>query len=167
MSDNISKDLTIDPERLDAEWIVLPSVYYQYREEADILDIRARKKKLQLDFEMAKLDGEVRLEPVARLGVEKPTEAQIRCYIESHETIYNIRCEMLEIEKKKKMVASICSGLEMKRDALKNLVQLINSEYYSIRRTNGELTKDLGDINATAKRIVRRDVKSRLNQKGE
>ena len=167
MSDNISKDLTIDPERLDSEWIALPSLYYQYREECDFLDIRARKKKIQLEFEMSKLDGQIRLDPIAHLGVEKPTEAQIRCFIESNEKVYGIRCEMLEIEKKRKLVASVCAGLEMKRDALKNLVQLTNSEYYSIRRTNGELLKEIMNESNATKRTVRREIKSRLNQKGE
>ena len=104
MSNELEKDLTINIENLIEEWIQLPSIYFAYREEADYLDISMRKQKMKLDFAIAELDGKVRKEPAIYLGVEKPTENQIKCYIESHEDVFSIREKMLETEKKRKLL---------------------------------------------------------------
>ena len=41
----LEKDLTIDPAKLDVEWINLPSLYFAYREEADYLMFECEKRK--------------------------------------------------------------------------------------------------------------------------
>lgn len=163
----LEKDLTIDFSRLDVEWINLPSLYFKYREETDYLETRMRKKKLKLEFETSQLDGKIRLDPKNYIGVEKPTETQIRCFIESDENIYSIKSEMLELEKKKKLLASACSALEMKRDALKNLVQLLNGEYFTTKAIGPSVpVAENGscDMNIE-RRNIRREIKERMNSK--
>ena len=122
---------------------------------------------MKLDFEMAKLDSVVRLDPKEYLGVEKPTEAQIRCYIEANDLIYQIKEEVIEIDKKKKLLASACSALEMKRDALKNLVQLMNGEYFTTKRSDGLVNSAIADDRKETKRNVRREIRERMNNQTE
>lgn len=167
MSLELEKDLSIDPNRLDAEWIKLPGLYFKYREEADYLDSLARKKKMQIEYEGSQLDASVRLDPRQYLGVEKPTEAQVRCFIEGNENIFKLKEEMFEIEKKKKLVISACSSLEMKRDALKNLVQLLNGEYFSTKRIDGVMTPFVDNEKQTVQRNIRREIRGRMNKKKE
>lgn len=159
----LEKDLTIDFSQLDIEWINLPSLYFKYREETDYLEVQARKKKLKLDFEISRLDGQIRLDPKNYIGVEKPTETQIKCFIDSDENIFSIKCEMLEIEKKKKLLSSACQALEMKRDALKNLVQLLNGEYFTTKRINVP-SDEKGVVGLDIeRRNIRREIKQRMN----
>lgn len=161
---SLDKDLTIDIERLDSEWISLPSTYYLYREEADYLDIKLRKLKIKLDFSVAELDGKVRLDPKQYFGVDKTTETQIRSYIESNENILAIKEEMLEVEKKKKLLSSACEALEMKRDALKNLVVLMNGEYFSTKSVKIDFNDVVAKNNEESKRNIRREMRDRLNK---
>lgn len=160
---SLEKDLTIDFSRLDVEWINLPSLYFKYREETDHIEIRMRKKKMMLDFEMSQLDGRVRLDPKNYIGVEKPTETQIKCFIESDEKIFTIRTEILELEKKRKLLASACQSLEMKRDALKNLVQLLNGEYFSTKRISVQAEGEVPFASDIERRNIRREIKERMN----
>ena len=159
----LEKDLTIDFSQLDVEWINLPSIYFKYREETDYIEIKMRKKKMKLDFEMSSLDGRIRLDPKNYIGVEKPTETQIRCFIESDDKVYAIREEMLELEKRKKLLSSACQALEMKRDALKNLVQLLNGEYFTTKRIGVSVDNELSINMNTERRNIRREIKQRMN----
>ena len=163
MSNELEKDLTINIENLIEEWIQLPSIYFAYREEADYLDISMRKQKMKLDFAIAELDGKVRKEPAIYLGVEKPTENQIKCYIESHEDVFSIREKMLETEKKRKLLVSACNALEMKKDALKNLTNLQNSEYFSLSSVKTDFTDIVQNGQEKVSRNIRREILGRLN----
>lgn len=160
---SLEKDLTIDIQRMDTEWITLPSLYFKYREEGDYLDIRLRKLKIKLDFETAKLDGLVRADPMSYVGVEKPTEAQIRCYIGSSDEVFEIQTKILELEKKRKLLASAVAGLEMKRDSLKYLTQLINGEYFTTRCTDGKVLASIASDSEKTKRNIRREIRKRMN----
>lgn len=160
---SLEKDLTIDIQRMDSEWITLPSLYFKYREEGDYLDIRLRKLKIELDFETAKLDGTVRSDPMTYVGVEKPTEAQIRCYIASSDKIFELQGKILELEKKRKLLASACAGLEMKRDSLKYLTQLINGEYFTTRCSDKSMLAHIASNGEKTKRNIRREIRKRMN----
>lgn len=160
---SLEKDLTIDISRMDSEWITLPSLYFKYREEGDYLDIRLRKLKIELDFETAKLDGLVRGDPLTYVGVEKPTEAQIRCYIGSSDKVFEIQEKILIVEKKRKLLASAVAGLEMKRDSLKYLTQLINGEYFTTRCSDGNVLAHIASNSETTKRNIRREIRKRMN----
>lgn len=163
----LEKDLTIDPSRLDIEWIGLPSIYFKYREEEDDTEMRMRKLKLKIDFEVSKLDGQIRLDPSSFTKSEKPTESQIKCCIESNESIFELRMKMLDLEKRKKLLSSASSALEMKRDALKNLVTLLTGEYFSTK-TYSKKDGETIEGNFNSKRNVRREIRERMNpKKGE
>lgn len=163
----LEKDLSIDTQRLDAEWTKLPLLYFRYREEMDYVDTLIKKEKLRLDCEIAKADAEARLTPKVILLVEKPTETQIKNYVESKPGIVEIKEKIIDLTKRQKLFASAVSGLEMKRDALKNLVQIMNSEYFTTRN-NEEVQQAVNPELEISKRNLRREVKMRLNkEKGE
>lgn len=160
----LTTDLTININCLDAEWLTLPSLYFKYREESDYLDIRLRKAKMKLDFESAKLDSQIRSDPKNYFNIEKPTETQIRCFIQSSDMAFEIENEIIELERKKKVLASAIASLEMKRDALKNLTQLLNGEYFTTRRVDKDVLQHMEKNQDIEKRNIRREMRVRMNK---
>ena len=153
----LEKDLTINPDKLDVEWMLLPSLYFKDREEADYVDTLLAKKKMELDVAMAELDQKIRATPKSILGVDKPTENGIKAYVDSDVGINRIKSEYIDLTKRRKLLASAITALEMKRDSLKNLVLLYNGEYFSSRPVSG-----IGDVSAGDKRNIRREIKARI-----
>lgn len=153
----LERDLTVNPDKLDVEWMLLPSLYFKYREEADYVDTLLSKKKMELDIAIAELDRKIRATPKSILGIDKPTENSIRSCIDCDIEINGIKTEYIDLTKRRKLLASAISALEMKRDSLKNLVSLYNGEYFSSKPVNG-----IGDINAGDRRNIRREIKARI-----
>lgn len=152
----LEKDLSIDIDRLGSEWLLLPSMYFKYREEADYVDTLIAKKKVELDVAIAELDQKVRATPKSYLGTEKPTEGCIKSFVDCDVEINGIKSEYIDLNKRRKLLSSAIAALEIKRDSLKNLVTLYNSEYFSSRPMDGQ------SDNAGDRRNIRREIKARI-----
>ena len=162
----LEKDLTIDVQRLDSEWIKLPSLYFAYREEADKLDAMLRKAKVDLEIETSKADTEYRQHPRQYFGCDKATEAQVKNAVEADSHVVEVKLRIVDLTKRRAIVLSAVAALEMKRDSLKNLVALQNSEYFVSKPILPEDDSGNGGFEAQ-RRNIRREIRDRLKSPEE
>lgn len=115
---NYDKDLEIDRDSLDEEWIKQPSLYAKYAEEY-------RKAKAKFDDVKSRLTLEIKLDHKKFLDVDKITDKII-------ESILLRQPEFVEAKKNKKIFehAEEAFGRHRKK-ALEGLVQLYIGEYFS------------------------------------
>lgn len=134
---NYDKDLEIDGDSLDEEWIKQPRLYMKYaRASAEIAAERDHAKEV-LDVVQAELDIDIRRNPqkynlpTDKNGIPKVTEGAIKsCILLSKE--YKLVFD--EYTKTKLEADIILAGLramEHRKKALEGLVQLYIGEYFS------------------------------------
>lgn len=135
-----NKDLEIDKDSLDEEWIKQPHIYMQYAKAAAETAMERDIAKEALDVTRAEVDMDIRQNPEKynapedKHGVAKVTEAFVSsCIILSNE---HKSC-LKEYNKKKLEADLIAAGLramEHRKKALEGLVQLYIGEYFSTPR---------------------------------
>lgn len=173
----MNNDLRINVDELDKEWMMLPQIYGEYSERAELVDIELRKAKMRYDMRRADISKHIRensKEYAAEYGVSSLTEGFISTLIDSDQEVKDIALEIISLERDKRMYAVAVKGLEMKRDALKNLTNLFQAEYFSIPGVTRRVEEYRAEQDKFEGRDIRREVKKRLrlrrennNQQGE
>ena len=161
---SVQDDLAIDPFRLDEQWAELPTLFHAYSERSDEADSLVRSCKLRIERITAELDSDIRLNFKDYGFTAKPTENAIKANIASNKEVLKANEEMLKHEKEKKLCQSVARALEIKKDAMKNLVQLYTSEYYSAPASSEDGKKFLERQASAAKQDVRKGVKESLKR---
>lgn len=155
----LEQDLNVDLTRLDAEWVKLPQLYFKYREEADYVESSIQRKKLDLEQKAATVDKDVRQNPELYLGEKKYTEAMVKAFVDSAPDVVAVKEELLNLGKKKRLLASAIAALEIKKDSLKNLTTLYASEYFVSSPGDGS-----GTLPDVSKKNIRREIKNRMKE---
>jgi len=165
---NVKEDIRLDLNNLDTEWADLPDQFHKYSEEGDLLDSEIKIKKLQLEILEANLDLKIRANPKT-FQIDKLTETIVKSTIRADLKWQEESLEILELEKQRKLMASACRALEMKRDALKNIQSLYLSEFYVAPSDPEKKQERELRVEEMAKRNVRTEMKKfyRRKQKTE
>jgi len=164
---SLEKDISINLEQLDVEWALLPSLFHDYADEASILSLEIKKNKLLVSKKRGELDKAVRLDPQTYFGKASVTENQIASYLDQDEEIYNLRLAGLELERRNSLCEDTGKTIELKRDALKHITGLLNSEYWATMQTNLKDRAALAMAAYNSKQDVRRKIKLRLRHETE
>lgn len=166
----MNNDLRINVDELDKEWMMLPQIYGEYCEKAEMVDIELRKAKMRYDMRRADISKHIRensKEYAAEYGVSSLTEGFISTLVDSDQEIKQIQLEIISLERNKRLFATAVKGLEMKRDALKNLTTLFQAEYYSIPNVARRIEEYKIEQEKFEGRDIRKEVKKRLRQSRE
>lgn len=122
--------LTIDPLRLEDEWVRHPQMVLNVGLRIADLQHEADEAKYQLDAVTADLDKEIRDEP-ASYGISKLTETIVYNTIVAQPEYKAAVKKKLDAEHDLQKEKAISNALEHKKRALSMLVELWLREYYS------------------------------------
>lgn len=164
-----AEDFKIEVDKLDQEWMMLPRIYSEYCEQVELMDTRLRKLKARFDIRKAEISREIRQsskEYCKEYHVTSITESFISTLLDCDEELQKMQFRILDCERDKRLLASAVKSLEMKRDGLKDLIRLYQSEYFSIIGQNStrkmEVYKRIQE--SFENRNVRREMKKKLRE---
>jgi hypothetical protein len=158
---NWIKYITIDPNRLDDNWIEQPKKYLEVASKCANLRASVDACKLQLDELQAKLDYFIRKSP-AKYGLEKVTEGGVLTAIKRHKKYLEV-CQLLLIKKKQLgFYEGVLSALDHRKKALENMVFLHGQSYFSKPRESS-VTEDW--TKKKARQITRKGINNNASEK--
>lgn len=128
MSD-YSKDIVIDKNALDREWLGQPSLYFNYAKKLVKADLDAKRAKENLEVVDAELFMEVKRSAEDR--GEKTTVDTIKSLVLTHEKHKKAADELNEALEESKILAVAVEAISQRKYALENLVKLHLAGYYS------------------------------------
>lgn len=124
------KEIGIDPDALDVEWLNQPSLFLKYSEAC----AEARKKldqaKERLDVVKADLDHRVREDPSV-FGVQKVTEAAVSSAVTVHREYRESYKKYIDAKYEFDILSRAVQAFEQRKSALENLVRLHGQGYFA------------------------------------
>ena len=138
---NYEKDIRIDPEALDTEWLNQASLTYQYTKHAAVMRKALDLQKEVLNVCKAELDSEIRQDP-EKYDIAKITENAVMAAItksEKYQGAYNI---YLEQKYELDIADGAVRALQDKKSALENLVRLHGASYFAGPSIPRDLSKE-------------------------
>jgi len=123
------KDLAIDPDALDVEWLQQPQLFFRYAREQAEAKARADEAKERLDVTRAELDTTVR-SAYQDAGV-KFTEAVVSAAIIVHPEYKEAMAEYMTLTADANLLSSAVRAMDQRKSALENLVRLHGQEYFA------------------------------------
>lgn len=129
---NLSKDVTIDPDALDVEWLNQAAIYAKWAE----LQATADKIVRKLTEKVKVLRSELFLEAKAKgeevLGEKvKPTDAACEAYYRTRPEFIELKEELNEAMYEAEMARNASFAMGHKRAGLENMVRLLGAEYFA------------------------------------
>lgn len=138
MERNYQRDVQIESEALDLEWIRHPHKYMFYAEAAAKANDIVRRKKNDLEVIDAKLDKEFRESLEGKI-----TEGVVKAKITEDERHLNALMDYNDALYHAELCASAVKAMEHKKVALQNLVSLLSASYFAGPKVPRELKKEV------------------------
>lgn len=133
------KDVSIDAEALDVEWVNQPRIYMKWAKLSSIAEDKMKKAKDNIDFVDSTIDKEFRDK---NAGI-KFTEAMVKAHIETHK----LHQEAVEKFHNATYQYNICNiavrAMDHKKTSLENLVRLWGGAYFAGPKEPRDLKKIL------------------------
>lgn len=158
------KDITIDENALDIEWLDQPALVLKYSQYAakckQLLDLA----KENIDIKRAELDQKIRKNP-EKYKIDKVTETAISNAILLDEDFQEIKNEYIDKKYEAEMAQAAVWALQDKKAALENLVRLNGQSYFAGPSVPRDLSreaqkrKDQYEANAAVKFTMTRNKK--------
>jgi len=127
-----SAELSIDPDALDIEWLIQPSLFIKYAEALAEARLELDKNKTELDMIRADIDNEIRQNPIPYSGSDKkPTETQIANLVIQHPDVQNANDRFIESKHIVELLSLAVRAFDQKKAALENLVKLHGQQYFA------------------------------------
>lgn len=134
MVEDFNKDIAINPEELDLEWLRQPQLYAKYA--ARVANANANAKRA--DEKVKVVRSELIIEAQEKL--QKATAQTIEAYYRTHPRHIEAKQEWLEASYEAEMLQNSMWALNNRKDALENLVKLHMAQYFS----GPSMPRDLG-----------------------
>ena len=138
---NYEKDLTIDPDSLDTEWLDQPRLMLRYAKHASKMKMEVERAKEKLDIIRADLDKKIRVVP-EEFGITKLTESVITSTVITQVKYRTGNEAFLEAAYEANMAQGALRALEGKKTALENLVKLHGQQYFAGPSVPRDLSKE-------------------------
>lgn len=138
---NYEKDVEIDGEALDQEWLAQPSLMMQYTKHS------AKKRKLleeakqNLDIAKAEADRKIRTNP-EKFGIEKITETVVANAVLNENGYKQAYTEYLEAKYEADMAQGAVNAFEHRKSSLENLVRLYGQQYFAGPNVPYQINRD-------------------------
>jgi hypothetical protein len=162
MSINYEKDVSIDGEALDQEWLNQASLMMKYCRISAQAQMELDSAKEMLDVVKAGLDKAIRENP-EKYDIAKVTEVVIANTIIVQGSYTEAYGRYLQVKYEADMAKSAVRAIEQRKDALENLVRLYGQQYFAgpkmplnISREWESIEKETRVNSGIAQRIRRR-----------
>jgi hypothetical protein len=140
MTLNYEQDLRIDDASLDLEWLDQASLFMKYAkhlaETRKVLD----EAKQELDIVKSEVDKSIREHP-ERFNIEKVTEGAIQSTILTHKDYQKAYQYMLDSKYEVDMASNAVQAMQIRKEALENMVKLHGQSYFAGPRVPHDLAK--------------------------
>ncbi len=160
---NYKKDLEIDEQSLDLEWLRQPNLYMEYAEQLVEAKMEEADVKNRLEVVTAELDNRVRNDPNLT-GSSKVTEAGIKNWIIVQLEYQEALKEHNEVKNKVMLLEAAVKALEHRKKALENLVILLNAKYFAAPKEPRDISREKERMSEITKTI--KTQRKRTSRKG-
>lgn len=124
------RDLTIDDQELDAEWLDQSSRMFKYCRLQAEANRELNLARESLSIRKAQLDREVRSDPSSH-GIDKVTEATIAAAVLAHEDYSAANRKVIDAQYNYELVQGAVRAFDHRKSALENLVRLHGQSYFA------------------------------------
>lgn len=138
---NYEKDVTIDPDALDVEWLGQPGLIFKYSKKSAEAQQELSNAKEALELCKALLDKKIRTNP-EKYGIEKITETVVANTIISQDDFKEVNQVYQEVQFEVNILRGVMDALNNKKSALENLVKLHGQNYFAGPSVPRDLTKE-------------------------
>ncbi len=135
------KDINIDSEALDLEWINQPSLMYKYSEHAAITKHEMDRTKERMEIVKADLDSQIRNNP-KDFGLPKVTESAIQGAVTLQPKYKKAVEQYHEVKYEYGVAMAAVNAIDQRKSALENLVKLLCASYFAGPQTPRDLSKE-------------------------
>lgn len=138
---NYEKDVTINEDALDVDWLEQPRLMIRYSRYAAECRYEYEQAKTNVDVVKAELDKQVRNNP-SEFGIEKPTEGAINSAIQASEKFQEAQKALHQAQYDLNVAQAAVKSIDGKKDALENLVRLHGQQYFAGPKVPRDLSKE-------------------------
>lgn len=138
---NYEKDIEIDGEALDQEWLEQPKLMLRYTRHLADMKKNLDDAKQELDISKAEADKKIRTNP-EKYGIEKITEASVANAILNEKGYKAAYTAFLEAKYETDMAQGAVQAFEQRKSALENLVKLYGQNYFAGPKAPLEITRE-------------------------
>lgn len=155
------KDLEIDPDNLDLEWLEQPNLFRKYSEESEFAESKVRRTHENLKTIRSELVLEVTEDP-SLANADKATGPVIEAYYRTHKKYKKAKQEWLEAEEEAGLLKVAVFAFNQRKVALESLVKLNGQNYFASPTVPQELGEKMRKNSKKAgKKSARDKVRSR------
>jgi len=157
------KDVSIDENSLDVEWLRQAELMMKYSKLAAKFRLLQDKAKESLDLMKASLDLSIRTTP-EEYGLTKVTESAISNAITTDKAYTDCLAEYNQARYDAEIARAAVTALDHKKSALENLVKLFGQQYFA----GPSIPRDITEMKEQAqrKRVQESNSKIRVGRKG-
>ena len=127
---NYERDIQIQEEALDVEWLQQPTLMLKYAQHAAEMRKRLDLAKEKLDIVRAEVDREIRQEP-EKFGITKLTEGSVQSTLVLDRRFIEANREYIEAKYEADMARAAVEAFQQRKEALENLVRLFGLQYFA------------------------------------
>lgn len=138
---DFEREIEIDPDQLDLEWLRQPQLYAKYSNAVSSLKAAADRAKERTEVVRSELDSKIRSNPES-YGLAKATDTAVLSSVTASATYQQARTEQFAAAEEYSQAANALSALEHRRSALENLVKLHLAGYFG---SSSEVRTSLGE----------------------
>ena len=137
-----TKDIAIDVEALDLEWLEQPSLMMKYSKNAADCKRTRDIAKEGVDLIKAEIDKDIRKNP-GDYGVEKITETVVMNAILEEVDYQSAMTTYIDARHSADVAAAAVSAFEQRKQALEGLVKLFGLQYFAGPSVPRNITSEL------------------------
>lgn len=130
MALDYAKDVKIDPNALDIEWIEQPELMRRYAKHAADMKKEMDEAKERLEIGQARIGMDIRANP-EDYGLSKATEASIQSAILLQKEYQELSKEFQEARYEYDVATAVVRAVDQRKTALENLVKLLTASYFA------------------------------------
>ena len=127
---NYEKDIQIDPDQLDVEWLNQPALMMKYTRHAADMKAAVEKARQNIDLVKAELDKDIRQNP-EDYALEKVTEGALTAIIQSSKKFIKANDAHRDAKYEADIASGAINAFEHRKRALENLVTLHGQQYFA------------------------------------
>ena len=124
------KDIRIDPNALDVEWLEQPELMRKYVKHTADMEKEKDDAKEKLDITKARIEMEIRNNP-ENFGLAKVTEGGILSTILLQEEYQEVSREYNNAKYEYNIAVAAVKAIDQRKTALENLVRLLSASYFA------------------------------------
>lgn len=165
MSFDFEKNIRIDEDALDLEWLDQPKHFIQIAKEAADAQFELDQAKARYDVLCAELDMKIRNNPAA-FKIEKITEGAVAAALRLTDEHKDALLELNEAKRDASILQGAVKAFEQRKVALENMVRLHGQSYFAGPKIPRNLSDERQAKEAKAARINEK-IKGRIQRKGK